>query len=547
MKQAAGAEVRTRATNRRKILCIFPAYTDGFAVFRHAFEFFPDVVAFMPPQGLLTVAAYLPTLWEVRFIDENVRRAEASDFAWAEVVLTSGMHAQQHLLHDIAARAHRAGKLAVLGGPSVSACPEFYPDFDLLHVGEIGDATDQLVAHLDASCERPASQRVFTTTERVPLDALPIPAYRLIRAASYLMLNVQWSSGCPFTCEFCDIPALYGRVPRFKSADRLIAELDVLAALDGLGVVFFVDDNLIGNKKAFKQLLPHLVAWQKRNGYRLRFTGECTLNLAQDKELLALMREAHFIDLFFGIETPEEDALRAIDKPQNLRLPLLDAVRTINSYGIGLHAGIIVGLDTDTDETVEKILRFIEDAKIPTVALNVLYAPPKTPLHRRMEAEGRLRPSVQGGSNVVFKDPEEVVLGRWRQLVERALEPGAVLARYRHNALHTYPNRVRVPLSRKTVSLHLAKSGLFAIATMIKELGVRAHYRREFWKLALDLARAGYVEHLLYVAPMAYHLTRFRDEVRAGEVNPCIHAETPFGEALGQPPRKPRSLPVLQS
>lgn len=516
------------ATSRRKILCLFPKHTNGFANFCYSFRFFPDTASLMPPQGLLTVAAYLPATWEIRFIDENVRDAEDEDYAWADAVLASGMHTQRHLLSDIAARAHRFGKLAVLGGPSVSACPEFYPDFDLLHIGELGDATDALIAHLDETVERPPVQLRFTTSERLPLDDFPIPAYHLIKASSYLMMNIQWSSGCPYSCEFCDIPALYGRNPRYKSPERLLRELDAILATGPLGAVFFVDDNLIGNKKAAKQLLPHLVAWQERTGYRLRFLGECTLNLAQDRELLALMQQAYFTDVFFGVESPEADALVAMDKHQNIRMPVREAVKIINQYGIGLHAGIILGLDTDDEQTVAKLNRFIDESQIPLLAINVLYAPPKTPLWSRLQSEGRLIPleEVQH-SNVRFKVPEAEVLRRWGAVVDHAFEPAALFARFLHNVQHTYTNRIKLPLNRFRLSWGLLKNGLFSLLAVFLYLCVLAPYRRHFFRVAWSVLRIGQIDHLIYVATMAYHLIRFRDEVLAGTAQACIHTEVP--------------------
>ena len=317
--------------NQRRILCVFARYAPVFATFHHAYQFFPGTVAFMPPLGLLTVASHVPEGWEVRFRDENVQEPSDEDYLWADAVLASGMHVQRERLEAIAAEAHRFGKVAVLGGPSVSACPDYYPMYDILHVGELGDATERLFQQLDRTVERPAAQIVYETRERLALDSTRLPAYDLIDLSRYFVLNIQWSSGCPFTCEFCDIPALYGRNPRYKSPARLLAELDALVEKHPLGGVYFVDDNFIGNRRAARELLGHLVEWQRGNGYQLRFATECTLDLAGEPEILALMREACFTDVFFGIESPDEQTLKAIDKPQNVRAPMLDAIRRIST------------------------------------------------------------------------------------------------------------------------------------------------------------------------------------------------------------------------
>lgn len=376
--------VKYRPKSRRRILCVFPRYAPSFGTFQHAYRLLPRVRAFMPPQGLLLIAAYLPPDWEVRFIDGNVRLPGPADYRWADAVFISGMHIQRSRINAINAAAHRYGKVTVLGGPSVSACADYYPQVDLLHVGELGDATDALIAYLDTGVARPAKQRVFATAERLPLDEFPIPAYGLVDMHRYLLGNIQFSSGCPYQCEFFDIPELYDRRPRLKTPEQVTAELDAIVAAGLQGAIYFVDDNFIGNRKATRQLLPHLIAWQRARGYPLKFNCEATLNIAQWDDILEQMREARFVTVFCGIETPESEALRFMHKEQNLRQPIVDAVRKINAYGMEVVGGIILGLDTDTPQTVDHVLRFIEASQIPMLTINLLYALPKTPLYRRL-------------------------------------------------------------------------------------------------------------------------------------------------------------------
>src|SRR5919109_345914 len=393
------------AAARRRVLCVYPAYARSFGTFQHAYGFFGGRVrAFMPPQGLLAVAAYLPASWEVRFVDENSRATSDDDFRWADAVFVSGMHVQRPRIHDVIARAHAHQRTVVLGGPSVSGCSEYYPDADIVHVGELGDATDRLIAYLDHHVERPSEQLRFETVERLALAEFPIPAYDLIPLREYFIANIQFSSGCPYSCEFCDIPALYGRNPRLKTPTQITRELDLIAAA-GCTSVYFVDDNFIGNQKAALELLPHLVAWQERHRYPMRFACEATLNIAKNERVLALMREAGFNTVFCGIETPEPDALRAISKDQNLRLPVVEAVQRINAYGLKVVSCIILVFDTDGPDTADRILAFIEASNIPILTINILYALPKTPLWRRLEAEGRLLPDGDRESNVVFRLP----------------------------------------------------------------------------------------------------------------------------------------------
>src|SRR5256885_6303492 len=245
----------------RRILCVFPRYTSSFGTFEYAYPLTDGVQAFMPPQGLVLIAASLPATRPVRFGEENIRPATKEDFEWAEAVFVSGMHIQRQQMNDICRRAHGFDLAVAIGGPSVSACPDYYPSFDYLHVGELGDATDDLIARLARDPSRPPQQVVLKTNDRVAMTDFPIPAYELAEVKRYFLGSIQYSSGCPYQCEFCDIPALYGRNPRLKTPEQICRELDLIAAA-GCTSVYFVDDNFIGNQKAPLELLPHLVAGQ---------------------------------------------------------------------------------------------------------------------------------------------------------------------------------------------------------------------------------------------------------------------------------------------
>src|SRR5437773_3013472 len=540
-----GTDIMRTAYNpavRRRILCVYPAYARSFGTFQHAYGFFGGRVrAFMPPQGLLAVAAYLPASWEVRFADENSCAASDDDFRWADAVFISGMHIQRPRIHDVIARAHAHDRTVVLGGPSVSGCPEYYPDADVLHVGELGDATDRLIAYLDHHVERPPEQLRFETVERLPLADFPIPAYDLIQLREYFIANIQFSSGCPYSCEFCDIPALYGRNPRLKTPAQITRELDLIAAA-GCTSVYFVDDNFIGNQKATLELLPHLVAWQERNRYPLRFACEATLNIAKNERVLALMREAGFITVFCGIETPEPQALRFMSKDQNLRMPILEAVERINAHGLEVVSGIILGLDTDTLETVDHIIGFIRESRIPLLTINVLYALPKTPLWRRLEAEGRLVPEAGRESNVAFRLPYATVIDMWRRCITAAYEPEALYARFAYQVEHTYARRKDYPANAQRASWANLRMGLGILARLFWNVGVLGRYRRTFWPMAWPALKAGKIESLIHVALVSHHLIEFtRDCVQGlgessfyapGAMRPVRAPEAPTAAAV---------------
>jgi radical SAM superfamily enzyme YgiQ (UPF0313 family) len=499
------------------------------------------VRAFSPPLGLLVLAGYLPEAWDVKLVDETIRPVTPAELAWADVVFVSGMHVQRRAIDEVLHRARAAGRLSVLGGPSVSACPEWYPGADLLHVGELGDATEALLARLDRDVSRPERQEVYRVQKLLPFDQHPLPAYRLIDIRDYMMGTVQSSSGCPFLCEFCDIPALYGRVPRIKPPQRVLAELDALLQRGNPGVAFLVDDNLIGNRVAAAKLLPELARWQKQRGYPLTFACEASLDLAEEPELLRCMREARFTIVFCGIETPEPEALRRMRKDQNLRRPIEDSVRVINSYGMQVVSGIIFGLDTDTEQSGAAVSAFVEGAGIPLLTMNVLQALPRTALWDRLSAAGRLSDDPTRGSQVRFLRPEEAVYGTWRECMAQANRPEAILDRLDRQFEATFRHRIPAPATRARVTPANLWRGLRALTLIFWGMGVRAPYRRRFWKTALPALRGGFVEELIEIATIAHHAIAYTEEVTAGQTAPGLHNPTPETPDPGAPGVVPES------
>jgi hopanoid C-2 methylase len=503
---------------------VFPAYTPAFGTFAHAFPLLYNVKAFMPPQGLLVIAAYMPQQWPVRFIDENIAPTTAEDFAWADVVFVSGMHIQAPQIRDIHARAHAAGKPVVLGGPSVSGAPEMYPDIDYLHIGEVGDATDALIAHLDQTVAIPERQRRFETAERLPLCDFPTPAYDHIAIGRYLIGSLQFSSGCPYRCEFCDIPALYGRQPRLKTPEQIIAELDEMMKQPERPLnVYFVDDNFIGNKKAAKEILPHLIAWQEQRGYPITFSCEATLNIAKQPDLLEMMRQARFISIFIGIETPEPQALKGMRKEHNAALPILDSIRTINSYGMEVTSGIILGLDTDTEFSADSIIEFIEQSQIPILTINLLQALPKTPLFDRLARANRITDDPKRDSNVVFLRPYDEVLAAWRRCIAHAYDPERLFARFAHQIEHTYPNRLRPP-AKGSLTLAMLKIGAVLAWRTFTRVGMKADYRKHYWTAFQHAIRRGQIDSAMGMGFVAHHLITFSREAIRGQQNASFYS-----------------------
>ncbi len=527
--------------SRRRILCVFPRYARSFGTLHHAYPLHGRARAFMPPQGMLVIAAALPAAWEVRFVDENLRATTEDDYAWADAVLVTGMHVQRERIREVGRAARRHGKVTALGGPSVSACPEWYPDFDILHLGELGDATAKLFRRLDRTVERPREQLRLKTSQRTPLEDFPLPAYHLVDLEDYFLASIQFSSGCPFRCEFCDIPALYGHRPRLKTPERVCQELDAMMEAGPPNAVYFVDDNFTGSQKAALELLPHLVEWQRENGYRVSFACEASINVVRNERILELLREAAFHTMFVGIETPEEDALLGMSKKQNLTVSIPDAVAKLNGYGIEVVSGIILGLDTDTEETPEHILSFIEATKIPMLTINLLYALPRTALWDRLQEEGRILSDGAGGeeSNVDFLLPREAVQAGWLRCVREANAPEALYRRFQHQVEHTYPNRLR-PQGGRRVSGADVRRGLGMLARVLWKAGVRSDYRKSFWKLALPALRRGDVESVVHVGMVAHHLIEFARDCQRGVGEFSFYA--PEGAAAGEAPGLDRNF-----
>src|SRR5579864_6049458 len=502
----------------RRVLCVFPRYTSAFGTLEYSYPLTDGVRAFMPPQGLLLIAAYMPENWPVRFIDENIRAASDEDFEWAEAVFVSGMHIQRRQMNDICHRAHAFDLPVAIGGPSVSACPEYYPAFDYLHVGELGDATDELIGRLARDCSRPAQQVVLKTVERLDMSSFPLPAYELADLKRYFLGSIQYSSGCPYQCEFCDIPGLYGRNPRLKSPQQITAELDKLLECGITGSVYFVDDNVIGNRKAALELLPHLVEWQKKTGYVLRFSCEATLNIAKRPEILAGMREAFFSTIFCGIETPDPVALKAMHKDHNMMVPIMEAIQTINSFGMEVVSGIILGLDTDKPETGQHLLEFIEASQIPLLTINLLQALPGTPLWDRLKRENRLIEDEGRDSNVDFRLPYEDVVTTWRACMGSAYQPSKLLARYEFQIQHTYQNRIEPPPEKRSTWPNV-RIGLIMLRNIFWKVGVLGDYKIEFWKFALRRLARGEIEHFIASMVVAHHLIVYARAASGGRQN----------------------------
>jgi radical SAM superfamily enzyme YgiQ (UPF0313 family) len=389
------------------------------------------------PLGLITVAALLPPSWSIRLVNCNTEELSDADLDWADLVMTGGMLPQQSSTLDIVDFCHARGKPVAVGGPGVTSSPALYEAANFRILGEAEGVIGDFIKAWDAG----ACDGVFEAEKyQVDVTKTPIPRFDLLKFDDYLHIGVQFSRGCPFTCEFCDIIELYGRVPRAKTNAQMLAELDELYRQGYRGHVDFVDDNLIGNKKAVKAFLPALAAWLEAHDYPFVFTTEASLNLADDPDLLMLMNRANFVGVFVGIESPDTDTLIATRKKQNTRRNIAESVHKLYAAGLFVIAGFIVGFDSETRSVAEAMIALIEDACIPICMVGLLYALPNTQLTRRLEKDGRLFPPPERkdlksadqctmGLNFETLRPRYDILADYKSILERIYDPVAFAGR----------------------------------------------------------------------------------------------------------------------
>jgi radical SAM superfamily enzyme YgiQ (UPF0313 family) len=486
-----------------KILLVYPIFPDTYWSFRHALLFEGKKAAF-PPLGLLTVAAMLPAAWEKRLVDMNVESLGEDDIEWADMVFVSAMIVQKESLEEVVGLCKALGKKVAVGGPYVSTSAEHLPDADFIFVGEAEETLPEFLVDLKLGAPR----RIYRTGEKPSLLETPVPDFSLIDLNNYSAMNVQYSRGCPFQCEFCDIIEIYGRVPRTKSNAQMLAELDALKSAGWRGLVFIVDDNFIGNKKNVRKFMPELVGWSRANAFPFSFITEASVNLAEDDTLLQLMQDAGFRRVFLGIETPVEESLKEAQKGQNTRRDLLESVQKIQSYGMEIMAGFIVGFDNDPEDIFERQINFIHESAIPLAMVGLLTALPDTQLWRRLETEGRLLNESTGNNtdcslNFVPKMNETRLVEGYKAILrniysspeyyKRALD---CLSRFKQNKIEP----------RQT---NLIKD-LKAFVKLILTLGVRDSERLQFWNYLFRILRFYPREfaHGMTLAAMGYHFRK---------------------------------------
>jgi radical SAM superfamily enzyme YgiQ (UPF0313 family) len=513
-------------------LLIYPEFPETYWSFKHALKFLGKRAA-QPPLGLMTVASLLPGAWKKRLVDTNVERLRDRDLAWADVALVSGMHIQRGSLLAIVERCHARGLRVVVGGPIASSLPAAELKADHVVIGE----AESLIADLARDLEQGTAKPAYQAAERPEMKTSPLPDLSLIKMHRYSTMAVQYSRGCPFNCEFCDIIEIYGRRPRTKAVSQVLAELDQLHAAGWREAVFIVDDNFIGNKARAKELCRALAEWRSQHKTSFDFNTEASLNLADDPELMQLMKDAGFVSVFLGIETPDESGLISSNKLQNTRRSLLDSVATIQSYGMQVMGGFILGFDTDREDIFDRMVEFIQKSGIPVAMVGLLQAMPGTQLFRRLWREGRILDAGHGDNtddklNFLPKMDAAKLVEGYRSVMQRIYSCEAYYERVKLYLSRTQPRPVaRSNGERRTRQQWLTRGNARAFVTSIVRQGVFGRQRWSYWKFLLTVATQyrHCVGTAMTLAVMGYHFQVMTNRLSRAVTPPMLPAEVAAG------------------
>ena len=496
-----------------KILLVYPQYPDTFWSFKHALRFILRKAAF-PPLGLLTVGAMLPKEWEKRLVDLNTRPLTEKDINWADYVFISSMVIQRDSTKEIIQRVKKLGVKIVAGGPLFTTEPEEFDDIDHLILNEAEITLPQFLYDLEKGNPR----HVYTTDKHPAVTDTPLPMWSLINMKKYSSMSLQYSRGCPFNCEFCDITFLDGRIPRTKSKEQVIAELDDIYSRGWRGSLFIVDDNFIGNKNKLKEeTLPAIIEWQKSKKYPFGLFTEVSINLVDDESLMQLMTRAGFNKVFIGIETPNEASLTECNKSQNANRDLVGAVKKIHNFGLEVMAGFIVGFDSDPASIFRAQINFIQRSGIVTAMVGLLNAPRGTRLYQRLKGENRLIKENISGDNTDFslnfipKMNRDSLINGYRNILNTIYAPKQYYARIK-TLLNEYKPKTRVRLS--PIKWHY----ILGLINIIWFLGIVEKGRRHYWKLFMStlITRPRRFPLFMTLAAYGYHFRKvIRKQVQA--------------------------------
>lgn len=463
-----------------KALLIYPEYPDTFWSFKYALSFINKKAAY-PPLGLLTVASLLPESWEKRLVDLNIKNLTDTDLEWADYAFISAMAIQKESTEKIIASCQKKGVKVAVGGPLFTSAPEDFPQVDHLILDEAEITLPMFLKDLESG----NTKKIYNSDEKPALEETPLPMWSLINMDDYAVIGIQYSRGCPFDCEFCDITYLFGRKCRLKTSTQVINELDCLHSYGWRGSVFIVDDNFIGNKgKLKKEVLPAIINWMEENKHPFSFITEASINLADDDTLLEMMREAGFVHVFVGIETPSKEGLIECSKFHNTNRNLISSVKKIQNCGMQVSGGFILGFDSDTYSIFDKQINFIQKSGIVTAMVGLLNAPKGTRLFKRMEEENRLLPKFSGNNtdfslNFMPKMDYNSLIEGYRYVVTTIYDPA-----YYYNRMLEFFEEFQ-PSKKKTKVSAFRICYLKALFKAMFYFGIIEKGRSYYWKMII--------------------------------------------------------------
>ncbi len=463
--------------SKKNALMIYPKYPDSFWSFKHVLKLISKKAAF-PPLGLLTISSMLPKEWNKKLIDLNIKELTDEQIKWADVILISAMIVQEESAKDVIKRCKVFGKTVIAGGPVFITQHKKFSGVDHFVLDEAEITLPMFLKDF----EKGRGKKIYTSKKRPDITKTPIPDWSLINSKDYVNMLVQYSRGCPFNCEFCDIIIMNGKIQRVKTPEQIINEIQSLYDNGWRDSVFIVDDNFIGNTKNVKKMLPHLIKWQKEHGYPFKFTTEASLNLADDEELMQMMSKANFCKVFLGIETPSLSSLKECGKFQNTNRNLAESVKKIHKNGLQVMGGFIVGFDNDTERIFESQIKFIQEVGIVTAMVGILTALPQTRLWHRLKAEGRLLKDSSGGNtdgtiNFTPKMGMEKLSKGYKKIISTIYSP-----KYYFKRLNTFLKHYNPKVKNKLkLSIHL----LIAFFKSMWSIGIVSKARFYYWKLLI--------------------------------------------------------------
>jgi len=460
----------------KKILLVYPKYPDTFWGFKHAIKFISKKAVY-PPLGLLTVAALLPSNWEKKLVDLNIKNLSDEELKWADYVFISAMDVQKASVKEVISRCKKTGIKIVAGGPLFTSNYDQFPEVDYLVLNE---AEITLAPFLE-DLQNGSAKHLYSTDKWADIQTTPLPLWELVNSKNYSSMNIQYSRGCPFNCDFCDITLLYGHQIRTKGGAQIIAELEKLFSFGWRGQVFIVDDNFIGNKeKLKKEILPLIAQWRNEKNHSFSFHTEASINLADDKELMKLMVQAGFDTVFVGIETPHQKSLTECNKFQNKNRDLINSINAIQQSGLQVQGGFIIGFDNDPQSIFENQISFIQKSGIVTAMVGLLSAVRGTKLHQRLEKEKRILKHFSGNNtdfslNFIPKMDSETLINGYKKVLRTIYAP-----KYYYRRVKTFLKEYR-PLVKKRGQFKLCY--LFALLKSVFWLGMIGRERRHYWQL----------------------------------------------------------------